>query len=168
MPAKICLGFSALMFFLYGLSFMFFGDCYVIGGNGCFSPIDNGVPVGDVAYGAGGPESAFNGALFFGIFIFFIGFDSRISSSTKKLKKCPNAEIFLSTVDRSKPFVFNEAIYFSISKFKFFDEILSILSLVIFKHCLMSRLYDWIVFLLSPFSDARDSKKFSISDALAI
>ena len=69
MPAKICLGFSALMFFLYGLSFMFFGDCYVIGGNGCFSPIDNGVPVGDVAYGAGGPESAFNGALFFGIFI---------------------------------------------------------------------------------------------------
>tara|TARA_Y100001968_G_scaffold318323_1_gene348379 strand:+ start:2243 stop:3265 length:1023 start_codon:yes stop_codon:yes gene_type:complete len=69
MPAKICLGFTALMFFLYGLSFMFFGDCYVIGGNNCFAPLDNGVPVGDVAYGHGGPETAFNGALFFGIFI---------------------------------------------------------------------------------------------------
>ncbi|MBJ23242.1 MAG: hypothetical protein CMB64_01095 [Euryarchaeota archaeon] len=69
MPAKICLGFTSVMFFLYGLSFMFFGDCYVIGGNGCFSLLNNGVPVGDVAYGHGGPETAFNGALFFGIFM---------------------------------------------------------------------------------------------------
>ena len=69
LPAKICLGFSALMFFLYGISFMFFGDCYVMGGNGCFSLLNNGVPVEDVAYGRGGPETAFNGALFFGIFI---------------------------------------------------------------------------------------------------
>ena len=69
MPAKICLGFTALMFFLYGMSFLFFGDCYVIGGNGCFALLDNGVLPDDVAYGHGGPETAFNGALFFGIFI---------------------------------------------------------------------------------------------------
>lgn len=70
MPAKICLGFSALMFFLYSVSFMFFGDCYVTGGEVCFAPLNNGITdISDPAYGAGGPETAFNGVLFFGIFI---------------------------------------------------------------------------------------------------
>ena len=70
MPAKICLGFSALMFLLYSISFMFFGDCYVTGGEVCFAPLDNGITDStDPAYGAGGPETAFNGVLFFGIFI---------------------------------------------------------------------------------------------------
>ena len=70
MPAKICLGFSALMFLLYSVSFMFFGDCYVTGGEVCFAPLDNGITDStDPAYGAGGPETAFNGVLFFGIFI---------------------------------------------------------------------------------------------------
>ena len=70
MPAKICLGFSALMFLLYSVSFMFFGDCYVTGGEACFAPLDNGVTDDtDPAFGAGGPETAFNGVLFFGIFI---------------------------------------------------------------------------------------------------
>jgi len=70
MPAKICLGFTSLMFLLYGISFMFFGDCYVMGGHGCFGILNNGVPsTADIAYGHGGPESAFNGALFFGLFI---------------------------------------------------------------------------------------------------
>ena len=69
-PAKICLGFSALMFFLYSVSFMFFGDCYVTGGEVCFAPLNNGITdITDPAYGAGGPETAFNGVLFFGIFI---------------------------------------------------------------------------------------------------
>ena len=70
MPAKICLGFSALMFLLYSVSFMFFGDCYVTGGEACFAPLDNGVTDNtDPAFGSGGPETAFNGVLFFGIFI---------------------------------------------------------------------------------------------------
>ena len=70
MPARICLGFSALMFLLYSISFMFFGDCYVTGGEVCFAPLDNGITDStDPAYGAGGPETAFNGVLFFGIFI---------------------------------------------------------------------------------------------------
>ena len=70
MPAKICLGFSALMFLLYSVSFMFFGDCYVTGGEVCFAPLNNGITdVTDPAYGAGGPETVFNGVLFFGIFI---------------------------------------------------------------------------------------------------
>ena len=41
MPAKICLGFSAMMFFLYSVSFMFFGDCNVTGGEVCFAPLNN-------------------------------------------------------------------------------------------------------------------------------
>ena len=70
MPAKICLGFSALMFLLYSFTFMFFGDCYVTGGEVCFAPLNNGITdITDPAYGAGGPETAFNGVLFFGIFI---------------------------------------------------------------------------------------------------
>ena len=70
MPAKICLGFSALMFLLYSVSFMFFGECYVTGGQVCFAPLNNGITVDtDPAYGMGGPETAFNGILFFGIFI---------------------------------------------------------------------------------------------------
>ena len=70
MPARICLGFSALMFLLYSVSFMFFGDCYVTGGQECFAPLNNGITdANDPAYGAGGPETAFNGVLFFGIFL---------------------------------------------------------------------------------------------------
>ena len=70
MPAKICLGFSALMFLLYSVSFMFFGDCYVTGGEVCFAPLNNGITdATDQAYGNGGPETVFNGVLFFGIFI---------------------------------------------------------------------------------------------------
>ena len=66
MPAKICLGFSALMFFLYSVSFMFFGDCYVTGGEVCFAPLNNGITdISDPAYGAGGPETAFNGCLLY-------------------------------------------------------------------------------------------------------
>ena len=71
MPAKICLGISALLLFIYSMSFMFFATEYVTGGDTGFSLINNGLAgvESDEAYGHGGPESAFNGILFFGIFI---------------------------------------------------------------------------------------------------
>lgn len=71
MPAKICLGISAFLLFIYSMSFMFFATEYVTGGDTGFSLINNGLAgVGsDDAYGHGAPESAFNGVLFFGIFI---------------------------------------------------------------------------------------------------
>ena len=71
MPAKICLGISALLLFIYSLSFMFFATEYVTGGEDGFSLINNGLAgaIGDPAYGKGGVESGFNGVLFFGIFI---------------------------------------------------------------------------------------------------
>lgn len=71
MPAKICLGISALLLFIYSMSFMFFATEYVTGGDTGFSLINNGLAgvESDEAYGHGGPESAFNGVLFFGIFI---------------------------------------------------------------------------------------------------
>ena len=53
------------------MSFMFFATEYVTGGDTGFSLINNGLAGtgSDEAYGHGGPESAFNGVLFFGIFI---------------------------------------------------------------------------------------------------
>lgn len=53
------------------MSFMFFATEYVTGGDTGFSLINNGLAgvESDEAYGHGGPESAFNGVLFFGIFI---------------------------------------------------------------------------------------------------
>ena len=71
MPAKICLGISALLLFIYSMSFMFLATEYVTGGDTGFSLINNGLAgvESDEAYGHGGPESAFNGVLFFGIFI---------------------------------------------------------------------------------------------------
>mgnify|MGYP004308242621 CR=1 FL=1 len=50
---------------------MFFATEYVTGGDTGFSLINNGLAgvQSDEAYGHGGPESAFNGVLFFGIFI---------------------------------------------------------------------------------------------------
>jgi len=70
-PAKICLIISALLLFIYSMSFMFFATEYVTGGDTGFSLINNGLgdKQEDPAYGHGGPESAFNGVLFFGIFI---------------------------------------------------------------------------------------------------
>ncbi len=70
-PAKICLGISAFLLFLYSLSFMFFGIEYVTGGDTGFGLISNGLAgeTGDPAYGHGGVETGFNGVLFFGIFI---------------------------------------------------------------------------------------------------
>tara|TARA_B100002052_G_scaffold71149_1_gene64477 strand:- start:64 stop:1089 length:1026 start_codon:yes stop_codon:yes gene_type:complete len=71
MPAKICLGISAFLLLIYSMSFMFFATEYVTGGDTGFSLINNGLAgvISDEAYGHGGPESAFNGVLFFGIFI---------------------------------------------------------------------------------------------------
>ncbi len=68
-PAKICLGISALVTLVYSLNFMLWADCYVIGGDGCFTLMSNETITGMISYGNGGPETAFNGALMFGIFI---------------------------------------------------------------------------------------------------
>ena len=68
-PAKICLGLTALVMFVYSLNFMFFADCYSIGGDSCFTLLNNKSEVGQSIYGNGGPETAFNGILMFGIFI---------------------------------------------------------------------------------------------------
>ena len=69
-PAKICLIISALLLFVYSMTFMFFATDYVTGGPTLFG-VNNGLGnmAEDPAYGHGGPESAFNGVLFFGIFI---------------------------------------------------------------------------------------------------
>ena len=71
-PAKICLGISAFLLFIYSISFMFFSTEYVTGGDTGFALIDNGLAgmLGeDDAYGMGGIETGFNGVLFFGIFM---------------------------------------------------------------------------------------------------
>lgn len=71
-PAKICLGASAFLLFIYSISFMFFSTEYVTGGDTGFTLIDNGLAGlfgEDPAYGMGGVETGFNGVLFFGIFI---------------------------------------------------------------------------------------------------
>ena len=71
MPAKICLGISAFLLFLYSVSFMFFATEYVTGGDTGFALLTNGLAgvASDPAYGHGGIETGFNGVLFFGIFI---------------------------------------------------------------------------------------------------
>ena len=70
-PAKICLGISALVTLVYSLNFMLWAECYVIGGEGCFTLMSNETVAGMnmISYGNGGPETAFNGALMFGVFI---------------------------------------------------------------------------------------------------
>ena len=70
-PAKVCLGISAFLFFLYSVTFMFFSTGYVTGGDTGFALLDNGLAgmFEDPAYGKGGVETSFNGVLFFGVFI---------------------------------------------------------------------------------------------------
>tara|TARA_B100001113_G_scaffold200680_1_gene164426 strand:+ start:226 stop:1239 length:1014 start_codon:yes stop_codon:yes gene_type:complete len=67
MPAKVCLVISALVSLIYSLNFLLFGDCYVTGGDGCFTLLSNEAKEGTQAWGRGGPETGFNGALMFGI-----------------------------------------------------------------------------------------------------
>ena len=47
-PAKVCLGLTAIVMFVYSLNFMFFADCYSIGGDSCFTLLNNKSEVGDV------------------------------------------------------------------------------------------------------------------------
>ena len=67
MPAKVCLIISALVSLIYSLNFVLFGDCYVTGGDGCFTLLSNDAAEGTQAWGRGAPETGFNGALMFGI-----------------------------------------------------------------------------------------------------
>ncbi len=72
MPAKICLGITALIMFVYSINFMFFADCYSIGGDSCFAILDNKTEnkIGESQFwGNGAPETAFNGILMFGVFL---------------------------------------------------------------------------------------------------
>ena len=69
MPAKVCLGICALVSLIYSLNFMLFADCYVIGGDGCFTVLSNDAAEGTQAWGKGAPETAFNGTLMFGMFL---------------------------------------------------------------------------------------------------
>ena len=69
-PAKICLMVSALVTIVYSMNFMLFADCYVTGGDGCFTlGFTNETTAGMLSYGNGGPETAFNGVLMFGVFM---------------------------------------------------------------------------------------------------
>ena len=68
-PAKICLGLTALVMFVYSMNFMLLADCYSIGGDGCFTLLNNKSTADSEFYGNGAPETAFNGILMFGIFI---------------------------------------------------------------------------------------------------
>ena len=70
MPAAVLLSFTAIITFVYALNFMFFAECYVTGGAGdCFTLLSNDTTETSNSYGNGGPETAFNGVLMFGIFI---------------------------------------------------------------------------------------------------
>ena len=69
MPAKICLGLTAIVMFVYSVNFMFFADCYTINGTECFALLTNNAAPTDTIYGNGAPETAFNGILMFGIFL---------------------------------------------------------------------------------------------------
>lgn len=66
-PAEGLLMFCALVSAVYALNFMFASSCYVTGGEGCFSLLNNGTTAADDAWGRGAPEFAFNGILMFGI-----------------------------------------------------------------------------------------------------
>ena len=61
---------SALVTIVYSMNFMLFADCYVTGGDGCFTlGFTNETTAGMLSYGNGGPETAFNGVLMFGVFM---------------------------------------------------------------------------------------------------
>ena len=68
-PAKVCLMLCALVSLIYSLNFMLFADCYVIGGDGCFTLLSNDAAENTQAWGRGGPETAFNGTLMLGMFL---------------------------------------------------------------------------------------------------
>ena len=61
MPAKVCLVISALVSLIYSLNFLLFGDCYVTGGDGCFTILSNDAAEGTQAWGRGGQKLALMG-----------------------------------------------------------------------------------------------------------
>ena len=66
-PAEALLILTALVTLVYSLNFMFAADCYVTGGEGCFTLLSNNTTSSDGAWGKGAPEFAFNGRLMFGV-----------------------------------------------------------------------------------------------------
>ena len=68
MPAKICLGLTAIVMFVYSVNFMFFLIATRSTGQNASLLTNNAAPT-DTIYGNGAPETAFNGILMFGIFL---------------------------------------------------------------------------------------------------
>ena len=66
-PAEGLLLLCTLVTLVYSLNFMFASACYVTGGEGCFSLLNNGTTSDDAGWGMGAPEFAFNGLLMFGL-----------------------------------------------------------------------------------------------------
>ena len=66
-PAEGLLLLCTLVTLVYSLNFMFASACYVTGGEGCFSLLNNGTTSADAGWGMGAPEFAFNGLLMFGL-----------------------------------------------------------------------------------------------------
>ena len=50
MPAKICLGLTALVMFVYSVNFMFFADSYTINGDECFALLTNNAASTDTIF----------------------------------------------------------------------------------------------------------------------
>ena len=67
MPAKVCLGLSFFIGFLYSVNFIFFSSCSVVNGDGCFSIIPNGAAPDHESYGRGAGTLYVAGALMAGV-----------------------------------------------------------------------------------------------------
>ena len=84
MPAKVCLGLSALIMFVYALNFIFFADCYTTNktiaeynmdtsawtaGEACFAFFGNNAAVDHDSFGRGAGVLHLAGTLMFGLFM---------------------------------------------------------------------------------------------------
>ena len=84
MPAKVCLGLSALIMFVYALNFIFFADCYTTNktiaeynmdtgvwtaGKACFALFPNNAAVDHDSFGRGAGVLHLAGTLMFGLFM---------------------------------------------------------------------------------------------------
>ena len=84
MPAKVCLGLSALIMFVYALNFIFFADCYTtnktvaevdmvtgawVAGEACFAIFPNNAAIDHESFGRGANALQLMGTLMFGLFM---------------------------------------------------------------------------------------------------
>ena len=84
MPAKVCLGLSALIMLVYAMNFIFFADCYTTNktiaeynmdtgvwtaGEACFAFFGNNAAVDHDSFGRGAGVLHLAGTLMFGLFM---------------------------------------------------------------------------------------------------